>query len=139
MMEVVKSMAEGETAPAAAQSESFLRRARIASSSTSSIDSWEVSASNLFSQLRQCPQGMRVLWDCAPKAHKEICKAIILQLIFPEEYSDDLEEQFAQLLGHLFQAEVAGTSDLNRLLREDSLACVLSAACVTRPSHGHNS
>jgi hypothetical protein len=138
-MAVAKSMAEGETAPAAAQSESFLRRARIASSNTSSIDSWEVSASNLFSQLRQCPQGMRVLWDCAPKAHKEICKAIILQHIFPEEYSDDLEEQFAQLLGHLFQAEVAGTSDLNRLLREDSLACVLSASCVTRPSHGHNS
>jgi hypothetical protein len=120
------------------QSESFLRRARTASSSTPSIDSWVVSAVNLFSKLRQCPQSMRVLWDCAPKANKEICKTIILQYVFPEEDDEDFDGQFAQLLGHMFQAEVTGTSDLSRLLREDSLACVLSAAYVMCPSRIDN-
>jgi hypothetical protein len=88
---------------------------------------------HLFSQIREHPQFLSVLWDCSPKHTREICKKIILQHIFPEGGADFLEVQFAQLLHALFDAEVSGSLDLDKLLREDSLACVLSSAYGRRP------
>ena len=110
----------------------FSRRARSGNENASptSVQPTLHSAANLFSQLRHNPHFMNVLWDSRPKRNEEICKKIILQNIFPEDADEcgQLDGQFAQLLHSLFQAEVAGCTDLNRVLREDSLACVLAAA-----------
>ena len=120
-----------QVVPGAEQTRTISRLDRTAndvSSSDSMVNPTMQSAVNLFSLIRQNPECLGVLWNCGPKANKEICKKIILQNIFPEHGGESLEVQFALLLRALFQAEVAGSSDLNRLLREDSLACVLSAA-----------
>jgi hypothetical protein len=130
--EALAEMAEAVSGSSAQDSGPFSRRIRteIASSSPKLVQSTLHSATIIFSQLRHNPQCMSVLWDSGSKANKEICKKIILQCIFPEDARDGggLDVQIARLLHALFSAEVAGSTDLNRLLREDSLACVLSAA-----------
>ena len=102
--------------------------ASIDGSSSSLSESTLRSASNLFAQIRQNPQSLTVLWDCGSKANVEICKKIVLQHIFPEDSGHGNARQFARLLYMLFEAEVAGSTDLKYLLRENSLACVLAAA-----------
>jgi hypothetical protein len=126
------TMADAVAGPSSQQPGPFSRRARSVNENAlpTSVQSTLHSAASLFSQLRHNPHFMNVLWDSRPKRNKEICKKIILQNIFPEDADEcgQLDGQFAQLLHSLFQAEVAGCTDLNRVLREDSLACVLAAA-----------
>jgi len=91
-------------------------------------------ASNVFINLRLKPDCLSSLWSVEDKTSVNLCKKVILETVFPDDGSIDTDLQLGRLMGMFVLHEVEHCKDVDTLLRDNSLAALLSSSYCNRKS-----
>ena len=74
------------------------------------------------------------MWSVGDKSSVDLCKKVILESVFPDDGSIDTDLQLGRLLGMFVLHEVENCKDFETLLRNNSLAALLSSSYCSRKS-----
>ena len=91
-------------------------------------------ASKVFINLRVKPDCLSSLWSIDDRISVNLCKKVILESVFPDDGSIDTDLQLGRLLGMFVLHEVENCKDFETLLRNNSLAALLSSSYCSRKS-----
>lgn len=89
-------------------------------------------ASNIFINLRVNANILSALWSVEDKPSVDLCKNVILDCVFPDDGSIETELQLSELLGKFVFLEVANCKQIETLLRDNSLAALLTSSYCKR-------
>jgi fucose permease len=87
-------------------------------------------SSRLFIALIQNPAVVGCLGRLEARGDVDVCKRVIVEIIFPPSQShlQTRPRPFSVCLSSLFATEISACTDLKRLLRENSLACIVGSS-----------